>query len=277
MDKRMACYDEDLGIEACSFQGIMQKFPNHFHEYYVIGFINAGKRGLTCKGQNYVAEPGDLLLFNPLDNHACEQLDDLALDWRSLNINKNIMQNAVAEITGRKFLPVFNSPVIRDRETLLVLSDLHDMIMAKQCCLNKEETFCFLIGQLISEYTDPDSEMIASSCDEVQKICDYIENNYGDSISLGDLSDISGWNKYVLLRKFTQQRGITPYQYLSTVRIGHARQLLESGVAPAETALQCGFSDQSHFSRFFKTFIGLTPRVYQNIFTEKHKGIRGQR
>ncbi len=39
---RTVCYDEDLHLEAYRFEGIVQPFPNHFHDYYVIGFIEAG-------------------------------------------------------------------------------------------------------------------------------------------------------------------------------------------------------------------------------------------
>ncbi len=41
---RTVVYDDELRIEAYRFEGIVQPFPNHFHEYYV---------------------------FNPGDNHAC--------------------------------------------------------------------------------------------------------------------------------------------------------------------------------------------------------------
>jgi len=41
---RTVKYDAELKVEAYHFQGIMQKFPNHFHEYYVIGFIEKGHR-----------------------------------------------------------------------------------------------------------------------------------------------------------------------------------------------------------------------------------------
>lgn len=36
---RKVVFDEELEIEAYQFEGIMQKFPNHFHEHYVIGFL----------------------------------------------------------------------------------------------------------------------------------------------------------------------------------------------------------------------------------------------
>ena len=43
---RTVCYDDDLQLEAYRFEGIAQPFPNHFHDYYVIGFIEAGTRCL---------------------------------------------------------------------------------------------------------------------------------------------------------------------------------------------------------------------------------------
>ena len=68
-EQRHIYYDRDLDIEAYNLSGIVQKFPNHFHEYYVIGFVEGGKRHLWCKGKEYDVSEGDLLLFNPRDNH----------------------------------------------------------------------------------------------------------------------------------------------------------------------------------------------------------------
>ena len=55
-------------------------------------------------------------------------------------------------------------------------------------------------------------------------------------------------------------------RYLETIRIAKARKLLERNVPMIEVALQTGFADQSHFSRFFKRLIGVTPRQYAEIF-----------
>ena len=38
-EQRHVYYDRDLEIEAYNLGGIVQKFPNHFHEFYVLGFI----------------------------------------------------------------------------------------------------------------------------------------------------------------------------------------------------------------------------------------------
>lgn len=266
MEQRKVMFDYNLGIEAYHFQGIMQKFPNHFHEYYVCGFVEEGFRLLSCKNEQYVIEPGDLVLFNPLDNHTCEQKDDKALDWRCLNIDKDVMGRIVREITQREYQPVFTSNVVRNSEVVTVLRELHGMIMAGSKEFDKEEIFYFLIEQLIAEYAQPVGEKQAPADGKMEQVCDYIEEHYTETISLADLSVVSGLNKYTLLRNFTMERGITPYQYLSTIRVNHGKRLLEQGRSPMETALEVGFSDQSHFTRFFKNFIGITPKLYQSIF-----------
>ena len=48
-EQRHVHYDRDLEIEADQLSGIVQKFPNHFHDFYVIGFIEGGKRHLQRK------------------------------------------------------------------------------------------------------------------------------------------------------------------------------------------------------------------------------------
>ena len=73
---RAVVYDESLRIEAYRFEGILQPFPNHFHEHYVIGFVESGERRLSCRNTDYTIGQGSVVLFNPGDNHACIQSDD---------------------------------------------------------------------------------------------------------------------------------------------------------------------------------------------------------
>lgn len=267
LEERTVCFDRDLEVEAYRFKGVMQKFPNHFHEYYVIGYIESGKRRLSCKNNEYTIGAGDLVLFNPMENHTCEQIDQNTLDYRCINIKPEIMKKAVHEITGREYLPQFSQPVAFDSEQSSLLCELHQNIMEEQDDFKKEETFLFLIEQLLDEYTLPYSESIESYLNtEIKEVCTYIEEHYAEHITLDDLSKIAKMNKYSLLRSFTRIMGITPYRYLETVRINVAKKLLENGTEPIEAAMETGFVDQSHFSNFFKEFIGLTPRQYKNIF-----------
>jgi len=269
---RTVRFDINLNIEAYTFKGIMQKFPNHFHEYYVIGFIENGKRYLSCKNKEYTIETGDLILFNPNDNHTCQQIDGRSLDYRCINIQPEIMSEIVYEITGKKYLPYFNQQVIFQSDLISSLSELHLMIMKEEQDFKKEQVLFFLIRQLIEEYTELALSIeISEPSVEIKTICEFLEENYTKNITLDNLSDLTGLSKYYLLRSFTKQKGISLYSYLETVRINKAKKLLEKCIPPIEVALQTGFNDQSHFSNFFKKFIGLTPKQYMNIFKESNK------
>ncbi len=269
---RIVKYDIELKMEAYLFQGIMQKFPKHFHEYFVIGFIEKGKRFLSCKNREYIIEPGDLLLFNPRDPHWCEQIDGKVLDYRCINIQPEIMGKAVYEIAGKAALPYFTTQVVFHSELVTVLHELHQIIMEEEKDFKKEEMFFFLLEQLLQEYTKRElSEEIMEQSVEIKTICEYLETHYMESITLQDLCGLTGRSKYYLLRSFTKQKGISPYNYLETVRIDKAKKLLEKGSYPVDVALQTGFSDQSHFSNFFKKYIGLTPMQYRSIFISTDK------
>ncbi|WP_445738829.1 helix-turn-helix domain-containing protein [Niallia sp. FSL R7-0271] len=267
-EKRMVKFDSQLQVEAYHFDGIMQKFPNHFHEYYVIGFIENGQRKLTCKNKDFIINKGDMVIFNPLDNHACEQVDLNALDYRCLNINADIMKKVAKEIMGVDYLPYFTSPVLVQTSFAPLLKEVHEMIMSTNEELEKEESFYFLMEHLIKKCSIKYEE--STSTDErLHAVCRYMEKNYTEHLTLTDLAEVCDMNKYTLLRSFTRNFGITPYRYLQTIRINEAKKLLESGRKPIDVSMETGFADQSHFSNFFTEFIGLTPGQYREIYQHK--------
>ncbi|MGV8981677.1 AraC family ligand binding domain-containing protein [Clostridium sp.] len=269
-ETRTVCFDTDLNIEAYNFKCIMQKFPNHFHEYYVIGFIESGQRYLSCKNKEYIIETGDLILFNPRDNHTCRQIDGRKLDYRCINIEPDIMKKIALEITGEDYLPYFKETVLFHNDLVASLSELHLMVMQEQKDFKKEEILLFIIKQLIVEYSNEIAPIAPLQTNvEIKVVCDYLEKNYMENIKLNDLCALTGLSKYYLLHSFTKQKGISPYSYLETIRLGKAKKFLEQGITPVDVALQTGFTDQSHFTNFFKKLIGLTPKQYMNIFIDK--------
>ena len=269
---RSVYFDVDLNIEAYSFKGIAQKFPNHFHDYYVIGFIEDGQRYLSCKNKSYNVGSGDLTIFNPNDNHTCAQIDNRTLDYRCINIQIDIMKKITFEITNKEYIPYFTENVLFNNELVTPLQELHRMIIHEEQDFKKEETFFFIMEQLITEYSEGSSLVnLQESNTEMDNICEYLRNNYMKSITLNDLSELTGISKYHLLRSFTKQKGISPYSYLEAIRINEAKRFLEQGISPMEVALKTGFTDQSHFTNFFKKFIGLTPKQYMKIFMDRNE------
>ena len=111
-ERRSAVYDDELHLEAYRFEGIVQPFPAHFHEHYVLGLVERGERRLSCCGKELPLRAGDLLLLlNPGDSHACEQRGGETLDYRSLTITQNVMRSLSEEITGTDTLPRFSPAV----------------------------------------------------------------------------------------------------------------------------------------------------------------------
>jgi AraC-like DNA-binding protein len=268
-ETRTVVYDDELRIEAYRFEGIVQPFPNHFHEYYVIGFVENGERHLSCKNKEYVIQKGNVVLFNPGDNHACVQSDDGTLDYRGLNLSKEVMLDLAEEITGKRELPGFSKTVILDEEVTCYLRPLHELVMNGSSEFGKEENLLLLLSLLIQRYGQPFEDCVPTCREEIEQACQFMQQHFSEHISLDQLCRCANLSKSTLLRAFTKSKGVTPYSYLENVRIGEAKKLLEQGVSPMEAALQTGFSDQSHFTGFFSRFIGLTPGVYREIFSDK--------
>lgn len=262
-------YDEELKIEAYRFEGIMQPFPNHFHDYYVIGFVESGKRHLLCKNEEYTLEPNTMILFHPGDNHACVQCDNGTLDYRALNISQNVMLDLMEEITGKREFIGFSQNVVTDEESSCYFRLLHQMIMEESTEFEKEENLLLLISSLVQKFGQPFEMCIPECQKEIEEVCSFMEQNYEKHISLEEICQKAGLSKSTLLRTFTKLKGITPYRYLETIRINEAKKLLEKGITPLEAALQTGFSDQSHFTHYFNQFIGLAPGVYRDIFKKE--------
>ena len=227
-------YDEELRLEAYRFEGMAKAFPNHFHDYYVIGLIEKGERRLWYRHQEYTIGTGQILLFNPGDTHACVQADGCALDYRGLNIPKEVMLDLAEEITGNRTLPGFSPAVLCDEEVSCYLLPLHDLVMNGSLEFGKEESLLLMLSLLMQRYGQPFEECIPECREEIEQACAFMEEHTAERISLDQICRQAGLSKSTLLRAFTKSKGVTPYCYLESLRIGRAKKLLEQGMSPME-------------------------------------------
>ena len=99
------------------------------------------------------------------------------------------------------------------------------------------------------------------------KVVEFVTEHYGESIEAHDLAGHVGLSVSQLQREFSRLFGISPSRYLREIRIGVARRLLETGdLGLAQISAECGFYDQSHFSRQFKDSTGLSPLAYRKRY-----------
>jgi AraC-like DNA-binding protein len=98
----------------------------------------------------------------------------------------------------------------------------------------------------------------------LQRIREYIEGHLAENIELETLADIAGLSKWHFARAFKQTVGTPPHFHLIQRRLERAQELLsETNLSLGQIALRSGFSDQSHFSRRFRMFLGVTPRSFR--------------
>ncbi len=96
----------------------------------------------------------------------------------------------------------------------------------------------------------------------IQRVIEYIHDNLAHQLTLAELSFIANLSSYHFARTFKQATGMAPHQYILHTRIERAKSLLLQGkLSVAEVALQVGFFDQSHFTRYFKRVVGVTPQT----------------
>ncbi|MGR8919023.1 MAG: helix-turn-helix domain-containing protein [Gammaproteobacteria bacterium] len=89
---------------------------------------------------------------------------------------------------------------------------------------------------------------------------DFIESNLDQPLDLETLAGVLGLGVCAFSRRFRQSFGCAPYAYVVNRRVARAREMLLGGSrALKQIAADCGFSDQAHMTRVFRSRLGTTP------------------
>jgi transcriptional regulator of acetoin/glycerol metabolism/AraC-like DNA-binding protein len=98
----------------------------------------------------------------------------------------------------------------------------------------------------------------------MRRVCEYIDQHFAERIQIAELAGIANLSIYHFARQFRVSAGVTPHIYITRKRIEVARtMLMQTELSVTEVALAAGFSDQSHFTRLFRHFIGTTPARFR--------------
>ena len=97
---------------------------------------------------------------------------------------------------------------------------------------------------------------------------DYIIKNYNKKFSLKDVAYASCFSVNHLLRTFKAVYGISPYKFLSNVKLEKAKRFLEEGKHQiADISFLIGFNSISSFIRLFKSVFNITPLKYKHFYS----------
>ena len=98
----------------------------------------------------------------------------------------------------------------------------------------------------------------------VELIHDTIDTNYSQSMRLQDFADKYFFSREYLSRLFKSRYQIGIYEYLTTVRMKRAEELLRDPSIPiSDISARVGYADNAYFSKAFRNALGMSPSDYR--------------
>ena len=98
----------------------------------------------------------------------------------------------------------------------------------------------------------------------VKRAKKFIEDNYSEPLSVNDIAQNLRLDRTYLYRLFMKHEGISPSEYLLSVRLKAAEKMLENDKLPIrEAALNAGFFNISYFYKRFTEKYGVSPKQYR--------------
>ena len=277
--------------------------PNwHMEERVIFGYeliyIMEGRGKLVIEDRQYEALPGDLFFLIPKVPHSMSSSGECGV--RQPHIHFDMVYDDLSESIHVNFTPLQSIKseeykLFRDNKEILSALQfpyrvrLKDRYTIEKIIFNiikvqkKNEQTCFLKSkglmiQLLSQIYEDIHEMEHDNIEEthvlfetVSNVREYILYNYRSEITLQGLALMANVSKNHLIRSFKEVFNITPMQYLFSVRLEIAKQLIEnSNNTISEICEYLGFSSIQYFSRMFKKRTQLSPTEYKKLYSKKN-------
>jgi transcriptional regulator GlxA family with amidase domain len=107
----------------------------------------------------------------------------------------------------------------------------------------------------------------APSCSSLEPLLRWLEERLHDPLTLDEIAQHAGMSIRTLNRRFREQTGTTPLQWLLRARVRRAQHLLEVSAYPVESiAARVGFGSAAAFREHFQRFVSTTPQAYRRAF-----------
>lgn len=100
-----------------------------------------------------------------------------------------------------------------------------------------------------------------TSQDALTGVHRYIRYHYMEELSVELLSRSFGFERSYLFRSFKRRYGVSVKEYITEVRMHHAKDFLAQGMRVSETARIVGYKDEFNFSRAYKKYYNKSPKA----------------
>lgn len=229
----------------------------HFHNQYEIFYIIEGERQFFFDNKSYNAYAGDIAILDTnLVHTTCSISDeDKGYNRVILYIDYEKMCDFDNEDQRIAFLNLY-----RDLR--------HELTKKNSGYQSRVEiaTIYWLYKLLSLKHDSTQIHAVINSPKELSasNISAYLEANYTKELALDTISDELFMSKYYMCRIFKEYTGFTITEYVNTLRIKKATQILESSnLSISDVAAELGFESASYFERIFKKIMTVTPLKYR--------------
>ena len=195
-------------------------------------------------------------------------LDDISASVWTLRFYPEAMQQLKADLglsESFSYFPEVTAP--KNLNTSLANLTI-DAILAfdePAFTLERESKLLGLIYAVLKHCSDtpPSEQKLGKEHKAVSLVKEALHSHPDFDHRLEDLAALTKLNKYYLWEVFKRDVGLSPDQYQTYLRVSKAKDLLAKGTSVVQTALDTGFSDQSHLNRVFKKYVQVTPGKFQ--------------
>ncbi len=240
-------------------------FSKHWHDEFAIGLIEEGTEGLDLNGAKLNITKNNIVAINPGEVHTGFSASNNGWKYRMFYFDSNLIQSILSEYSIQNDTLLTN-PNITNPYLFQNLLNLHHSLESEHFNLTRDSLLINTITELFEQYGNRKFNTKKHSKDFLinKQIKEYLFDNFSQNISLEELSNLTNMNKYQLIRNFKKEYSLTPHQFLNYIKINKSKDFLCKGYSIIDTALECGFFDQSHLSRYFKKYTGVSPNIYKN-------------
>ncbi len=253
-------------IEKYSYsEGAVEPLPKHSHKAYQLGMSFDCQGEYYYRGAYHPVPIGKLSIIHSGEVHSPSERTYLSqpATFFMMHADPSLLEETALEIADKVDLPFFTEPILSDRSLARLF---HNLCVASQTNpnkLTKNSLALDFFSRLITH-----NKKLPLKCDRIDnkaisKVCDYLQANYDENVSLAELADLVGTSRFYLSRLFRRQKGISLSAYQTQIKIDRAKKLLSQGMPISTTAIATGFYDQSHFGHHFKRLVGTTPGNYR--------------
>lgn len=243
-------------------------FKPHMHQTLSIGAVGQGEVAYNVNGKKDVLSPGSLLLINPETLHMCNPASDATRSYYMLHLSTAWCFQVQQSLWKVDEFKVVEKIRIDDAKLYDSFCNTMEHMMDEKKLLQEKELMLYeLVCEVLSFACSP-QDVKKAPPKYIEELKKLLSNDLHRDLPVNLLAEELDVNPYTLIRNFKTITGITPHAYRMNCRIEHAKALLSQGRDIADTALECGFFDQSHFHRNFKAMTTVTPHKYRVNFVQ---------